>query len=49
MWSRSETARVTHKFQVQQSREAREGPDGDARDLVVGLLREREDETRRRA
>jgi len=37
--------RVTHKVQGLQSREAREGPSGDARDLVVILLREREDET----
>jgi len=45
MWSRSETARVTHKKQALQSREAREGPGRDARDLVALLLREREDET----
>jgi len=43
--SRSEAARVTHNAQVLQSREAREGPGRDARDLVVLLLREREDKT----
>ena len=45
MGSRSKVARVTHKVQGLQSREAREGPGGDARDLVVVLLREKADET----
>ena len=40
----SGAGRVTHEIQDLQVREAAEGPSRDARELVVGLLRDGEDE-----
>ena len=42
----SGAARITHERQVVQTREAREGSVGDASDLVVVLLEDRENERR---